>query len=284
MTDIRKKLAGKTTKLAQDRPKQEDHPANINDYQEGSFYHIDIKLILPDPEQPKKHFDPETLEELAKSIKEKGLYQPLIVRKDENGQIYLVAGRRRLKAAKIAGFKKIPAIFTQGNPLEISLIENLQRENLKPIEEAEALGQMIQEHGYTEEKLALAICKAQSSVSETIILNRLPDTIKNECRQDDKYTGQLLLEIAKQDTQEAMINFFNQVKRDTSKEGIEVRMIVGEQAIITDKTPAEIVLGRVAPLNTVLPEDDFVPAEQSKNTRLIMELQNLIKIIDAQIS
>jgi ParB family chromosome partitioning protein len=168
MTDIRKKLAGKTTKLAKERPRQDDHPANLNDYLEGMYYHIDINLILPDPEQPKKYLDPKALEELANSIREKGLYQPVVVRKDENGQIILVAGKRRLRAAKMAGIEKIPAIFTQGNPLEISIIENLQRENLKPIEEAEALGRMIERHGYTEEKLAFAIGKARSAISETI--------------------------------------------------------------------------------------------------------------------
>jgi ParB family chromosome partitioning protein len=282
MTDIRKKLAGKTTKLAQDRPKQDDHPANLNDYEEGSFYHIDIKLILPDPAQPKKHVDPEALEELANSIREKGLYQPVVVRKDETGQIILVAGKRRLRAAKMAGIKKIPAIFTQGNPLEISLIENLQRENLKPVEEAEALGQMIQQHGYTKEKLALAIGKAPAAVSETIALNRLPETIKNECRQNDKYPRRLLVEIAKQDTQEAMISLFNQVKQDPLK-GDEARIIVREQADMTDQTPAERVMDRGVSLNTVLPKDDFEPVEKSKKTQLVMELQNLIKILDEQI-
>jgi len=282
MTDIRKKLAGKTSKLAQDRPKQADHPANLNDYQAGSFYHIDIKLILPDPTQPEKHFDPEALEELAKSIKQKGLYQPVLVRRDETGQIILVAGNRRLRAAKMANIKKIPAIFTQGNPLEVSLIENLQRENLKPIEEAEALGRMMQQHGYTQEELALAIGKAQAIVSETIVLNRLPETIKNECRQNDKYPRQVLVEIAKRDTQEAMISLFNQVKQYPLK-GDEVRIIAGEKADITDQAPAERVIDTGGALSSVLPEDDFEPIEQSKKTQFVMELQNLIKIIDKQI-
>lgn len=171
MTNIRKKLAGKTSKLAQDRPKQADHPAKLNDYQAGSFYHIDIELIRPDPAQPEKRFDPEALKELAKSIKERGVYQPVLVRRDETGQIILVAGNRRLRAAKMAGITKIPAIFTEGDPLEISLIENLQRENLKPGEEAESLELMIKQHGYTQEELARVLGKTQPAVSETIKLN-----------------------------------------------------------------------------------------------------------------
>jgi len=283
MTDIRKKLAGKATKLAKKRPRQDDHPANLSEHQEGIYYLIDIGLILPDTEQPEQYFDPEALQELANSIKQKGLYQPVVVRKDEAERIILVAGKRRLRAAQMAGIKKIPSIFTQGNPLEISLIENLQRENLKPIEEAEALGRMIHQHGYTQEKLARAIGKAQSAISETIELNRLPETIKNECRQNDKYPRRFLVEIAKQDTQEAMISLFNRVKRYPLK-GDEVRIIAREQANISDQTPAERVMDRGGSLNTVLPKDEFQPIEQSKKTGLVTELQNLIKIIDEQIS
>jgi len=283
MTDIRKKLAGKSTKLAQKRPRQDDHPANLNEYQEGIYCLIDIGLILPDTEQPEQYFDPEALQELANSIKQKGLYQPVVVRKDEAERIILVAGKRRLRAAQMAGIKKIPSIFTQGNPLEISLIENLQRENLKPIEEAEALGRMIHQHGYTQEKLARAIGKAQSAISETIELNRLPETIKNECRQNDKYPRRLLAEIAKQDTQEAMISLFNRVKRYPLK-GDEVRITVREQADITDQTPAERVMDRGDSLDTVLPGYDFQPVKLSKKTELVLELQNLTRIIDEQIS
>jgi len=131
MTDIRKKLAGKATKLAQERPKQDDHPANLNDCREGSYYHLDINLILPDPDLPEKSSDPAKLTELAASIRNNRVYQPVVVRKNERGQIILVDGNRRLKAAKMAGLEKIPAIFTEGSPLEVSLILNLQSEELK---------------------------------------------------------------------------------------------------------------------------------------------------------
>jgi ParB family chromosome partitioning protein len=278
MTDVRKKLAGKTTKLAKERPKQDDHPANLNDYQEG-MYHIDINLILPDPDQPKKYSDPKALEELANSIREKGLIQPLIVRKEETGQIILVAGKRRLEAAKMAGIEKIPAIFSQGNPLEISMIENLQRENLKPIEEAEALGRMIEKHGYTEEKLAFAIGRARSAISETIGLNVLPETIRDECRHNDKYPRQFLVEIAKQGTPEAMVSLFNQAKQGNVKSN-KVRDIAGRQAETTKYTSAEPGMGRDVSSDAFLPKADFEMIELRRKTQLIGELQNLIKIID----
>lgn len=279
MTDIRKKLAGKTTKLAKDRPKQDDHPANVNDCQEGSYYHLDINLILPDPEQPEKYFDPGALAELANSIKQKRLYQPVVVRKDEKGQIILVAGKRRLKAAKMAGLERIPAIFTQGNPLEISIIENLQRENLYPIEEAEAIGRMIEQHGYTQRKLAIAIGKTPHRISETVKLNRLPETIKDECRHNDKYPWRLLVEIAEQDTPEAMMSLFNRAKKGNLKsdEGIN---IAGKQAEITKRMPAETAVGRDVSLNAFLPQDDSETIGQRKKTQLLTELQKLLGIID----
>jgi len=139
MTNIRKKIAGKTTKLAQKRPKKDDHPANLNDCQDGSYYNLDINLILSDPELPEKLLDQAALEELAASIRQHRLYQPVVVRRNETGQIILVAGRRRLIAAKMAGLEKIPAIFTEGDPLEVSLIENLQRSNLNPVEDTKAM-------------------------------------------------------------------------------------------------------------------------------------------------
>lgn len=132
MTDIRKKLAGKATKLAKERPKQEDHPAaTMNDCREGSYYQLDIELIHTDPVLPDKEYDQAELEALVDSIRRNSLYQPLVVRKDERGQIILVVGYRRLKAAKIAGLQKVPAIFTEGNVQEILRMENLQREHQK---------------------------------------------------------------------------------------------------------------------------------------------------------
>ena len=146
MSKLKDKLAQAKTKLAIPKETLEDHPANLNNYQESAFYNVDIELIKPNPHQPRKFFDPDSLAELAQSIKEKGVLQPVIIRKDKTGQIHLVAGERRLRAAKNAGLEKIPAILTSGNPMEISLIENLQRDNLRPIEEAEALGRMMEEY------------------------------------------------------------------------------------------------------------------------------------------
>jgi ParB family chromosome partitioning protein len=214
MTTARDKLATKKTKLASIQTHLEDHPANLNNYQDGSFYHVDISLILPSPDQPRKFFDKESLNELAVSIRQKGVLQPVIIRKDDKGNIFLVAGERRLKAAKIAGLDKIPAIITKGNPAEIALIENLQREDLKPIEEAEALNRMIVEYGYTQDKLAQVLGKAKSTVSEIMSLSRLPNAIKNEVRRAELFPRRLLVEIAKQNTEEKMTALFARIKEN----------------------------------------------------------------------
>ena len=288
MPSIRNKLADKKSKLAGTQEKIKDHPANLNDYQDGSFYYVDTNVILPDPGQPRKYFDPTALEELSSSIKQKGVLQPVIIRKDEEGRIILVAGERRLKAAKMAGLERMPAVITRGNPLEISIIENLQRENLMAIEEAEALARMVNEHGYTQEKLAFVIGKAKSTVSETLSLNRLPNLIKDEVRRAEhgaEYPRRLLVEIAKQETPEAMITLFNQAK-DGKLKSEEVRSITRKRTEKdkTQRTPAVIAIEKVSSLNQYLEKIDFGVVEKEQLTQLFMELQSLKKKIEDLLS
>ena len=209
---IRDKLAGKKSKLSQAAEPLADHPADLNDYPEGSFLRVAVDLVRPNPYQPRQHFDPEKLAELSQSIRRQGVLQPIVVRRDEAGKIFLVAGERRLRAAKMAGLDKIPAIITKGHPAEIALIENLQREDLSPLEEAEALARMAAEFHYTQEQLAALLGKAKSTISETLSLNRLPEPVKDEVRRAELYPRRLLVEIAKQEDPEAMISLFQQVQ------------------------------------------------------------------------
>lgn len=221
MPSIREKLAEKRTKLAAPRERLEEHPADPNHFPEGMFLHVPVNEILPNPEQPRQYFDPGSLGELAQSIREKGVLQPVIVRREDNGAMVLVAGERRLRAARLAGLETIPAMVTRGNQAEIALIENLQREDLKPIEEAEALWRMVREHGYTHEQLARVIGKARTTITEALSLVRLPETIKEECRRADSYPRRLLVEIAKLPSQEEMLDLFQRVKEGKLKsEGV----------------------------------------------------------------
>jgi len=154
-----------------------------------------------------------------------------VVRRDESGQVYVVAGERRLRAAKMAGLDKIPAVVTKGHPAEIALIENLQREDLSPLEEAEALARMAAEFHYTQEQLAALLGKAKSTISETLSLNRLPDSVKAEVRRAELYPRRLLIEIAKQENAETMTALFQQIKEQGLKSD-EVRQLTRTRNIM----------------------------------------------------
>ena len=141
---------------------------------------IDIDEIRANPYQPRKTFDSESLNELAQSIKEYGVVQPIIVKKSIKGY-ELIAGERRTKAAKIAGLNTIPAIIKEFNDqemMEIALIENIQREDLNPIDEALSISNIIKLRGYTQEEFASKFGKSRSYVTNLLGLLKLPDNVK----------------------------------------------------------------------------------------------------------
>lgn len=141
---------------------------------------LDIEELRPNPYQPRRVFDEEALNELADSIKEHGVFQPIIVKKSIKGY-EIVAGERRFRASKIAGKKTIPAIireFTDEQMMEIALLENLQREDLTVIEEAKAYQKMLESLNLTQEELALKVGKSRSHVTNIIGLLRLPENVQ----------------------------------------------------------------------------------------------------------
>ena len=143
--------------------------------------YIDIDSIRPNPYQPRKQFSKGALEELCESIQQYGVIQPVNVRKISSNKYELVAGERRLRAAVMAGLKEIPAIVININDNDsavLALIENLQREDLNYLEEAEGYSSLINEHGLTQEDLARKIGKSQSTVANKIRLLRLPPLVK----------------------------------------------------------------------------------------------------------
>ena len=162
---------------------------------------VDIKKLRQNPDQPRKIIEEASLRELADSIAQHGLIQPIAVAPDSESDEYfiVVAGERRWRACELLGRETIPAIVTQGNPDEIALIENIQREDLTPIEEAEALSKIMERHGYKQEDLGRIIGKAQNTVSETLRLNKLPQTIKDEYRTSDiaNISKSALIELAR---------------------------------------------------------------------------------------
>jgi ParB family transcriptional regulator, chromosome partitioning protein len=144
---------------------------------------IDIQKIMPNRYQPRKNFDEESLKELADSIKEKGVIQPVIVTDLGNGRYELVAGERRLRASRMAGLIEIPVIikdFSDEDKIEIALIENIQREDLNPIEEAMAFKEIIEKLNINQDELAKKIGKNRSSIANTLRLLKLPETIREK--------------------------------------------------------------------------------------------------------
>ena len=146
-----------------------------------NFFSCGIEEITPSRYQPRKGFDEGKLTELANSIKEKGIIEPLIVRKTDGGY-ELIVGERRWRAAQRAGIKEVPVIVrdvTTAEAMELALIENLQREDLNPLEEAEAYKRLMEEFHYTQEELAKRIGKDRATVANAVRLLKLPQEIKD---------------------------------------------------------------------------------------------------------
>lgn len=151
-------------------------------YEKGKLYYISIIDFRPDQNQPRKVFDEAALTELTDSLKKHGILQPILFRPDEQGWLTVVSGERRLAAAKRAGILTIPSMMVDGNPAEIALVENLIRQDLTAVEEAEALRRLMNERSYTQEQLAAVINKARTTLTEILSLNRLPQEIRDEYR------------------------------------------------------------------------------------------------------
>lgn len=145
------------------------------------FFLCDIDLIRPNRYQPRARFSEKEMEELADSIRAQGIIQPLLVKKDENG-FELIAGERRLRAARMAGLTQAPVVLkdiSDGEMLEMSIVENIQRENFNPVEEAEAYHRLMSEFGLTQEAAAARVGKSRSAVANFLRIRQLPDRIKD---------------------------------------------------------------------------------------------------------
>lgn len=147
----------------------------------GKIINIPVDKIKPNPYQPRKHFDKTALEELSTSIKQFGVLQPINVRKIGSGSYELIAGERRLRATQLANFTEIPAVVVDiddNDSAILALIENLQREDLSFMEEAQGYYHLIHEHGFTQEELALKVGKNQSTIANKLRLLKLPPLVK----------------------------------------------------------------------------------------------------------
>jgi len=205
----------------------------------GDVVEINLAEIRSNPYQPRKVFDQEALQELAKSIKEYGIVQPIIVKKSIKGY-ELVAGERRTKAARLAGLTTIPAIikdFNDQDMMEIALIENIQRENLNPIEEAESYANIIKLRGFTQEEFAEKFGKSRSYVTNLLGLLKLPDKVK-ELVSAKKITMGHARVLSKIDSEDKVCELADQI----IIEGLSVRDI--EKISSTDNMPKKNKVNR----------------------------------------
>ncbi|BBB33479.1 chromosome partitioning protein, ParB family [Thermotomaculum hydrothermale] len=156
-------------------------PADVGDKDKGDkVVEIDISFISPSKYQPRRKFDKEKLEELAQSIKNSGLIQPIVVAEEGKNKYSIIAGERRWRAAQLAGFKKIPAIVKKMDEVkkaEFAIIENIQRENLNPVEEAFAYKTLLENFKITQEELAKRLGKKRATIANTIRILNLPQQV-----------------------------------------------------------------------------------------------------------
>lgn len=195
-----------------------------------------LEAIQLNPDQPRKTFDEASLAELAASVERHGLIQPITVRRRREGDGYIiVAGERRFRAVQRLGRETIPAIVTTGSADEIALIENLQREDLRPLEEAEALARLMEAHGYSQEEVGKVLGKARNTINEVLRLTTLPLEIKEESRTSDSISKSTLLEIARVRDPEEQRRLWERVRSGTktvraTRKSKDERRVKGEPA------------------------------------------------------
>jgi len=174
---------------------------------------ITVEQIRPNPEQPRKALG--DLRELSDSIRQKGVLEPLLVRfVPREDCFYIISGERRYHAARAAGLREVPCIEKSADDaetLEIALIENIQRKDLTPFEEAEGLQRLAEQFDYSHEELAKKLGKARSSVSETLSLRNIPESLRKKCVENGVTTKSLLLQIARQPTERKMLELFARI-------------------------------------------------------------------------
>jgi len=183
-----------------------------------NFFYCGIEEIAPSRYQPRKGFNEKKLTELAESIKEKGIIEPLIVRKTDGGY-ELIVGERRWRAAQSAGIKEVPVIVrdvTTREALELALVENLQREDLNPLEEAEAYKRLMEEFKYTQEDLAKRIGKDRTTVANAVRLLKLPQEIKASLADETISSGHARALLGVENPEEQTMACMKVIKRGLS--------------------------------------------------------------------
>lgn len=172
---------------------------------------VPIDRIVPNPSQPRRHFDPDELEGLASSIRERGVVQPIGIKPLDDGTFRLVYGERRLRAARTVGLDKIIAVTVSGDDDELALLENVQRSDLDPFEEADGIERLRRKFGYSYSVLGRILGKSKSEISRALLLLKLPQLVRDEYHQH-RPTKKQLWAIAEVEDPEAQLRMWEAVK------------------------------------------------------------------------
>ena len=236
---------------------------------------LDIDRIEPNPHQPRKQFG--DLSEMVASIKEKGVLEPLLVRAIDGGRFEIIAGERRYQASKLAGLRHVPCIevdVDNRGMLEISLIENLQRKDLTPFEESGAIQRLSDQFRYTHEEIARKLGKSRTVITEALSLNRMPETVQERCRQADIQSKSMLLQIVRQETEDAMHRLVDKI----TGEGItreEARRFNKDDSGETRR--AKRFVFRYAPENDAFQFSLSFPKQEIDKRELVTALQAVLE-------
>jgi ParB family transcriptional regulator, chromosome partitioning protein len=228
---------------------------------------LDIENIHPSAKQPRKHFDDGRLEELAETIRNQGIIQPLVVRNREGGGYELIAGERRWRAAQRAGLHQVPVVVretSETQAFELALVENLQREDLNPIEEAEAYQYMVAEHGHTQESLSVRVGKDRSTVANALRLLKLPPSVRALVREGRLTMGHARALLGLESDQA-----IERMARQAVSRGLSVRQV---EALVKREREGD------APASTPPP---MSPAARDLVHRLEQTLATRVKLIQA---
>jgi ParB family transcriptional regulator, chromosome partitioning protein len=207
------------------------------------YFQAGIEDIHPAPDQPRKRFAEAELEELAQSIRAHGVIQPLIVRTRSDGGFLLIAGERRWRAAQRAGLQQVPVVVQDVSPresFERALVENLQRSDLNPMEEAEAYARLVSEHGYTQEQVAERVGKERSTVANSLRLLKLPPAVREKVEEGALSMGHARALLALDSVADIEV-----VSRQVAARGLSVR---ATEALIRQRLKGDRGHGRAAPV------------------------------------
>lgn len=249
---------------------------------------IDLDLLDPDPNQPRRVMG--DLSDLISSIKEKGLLEPVLVRRTGH-RFQIIAGERRYHASRAAGLRQIPCIEMEVDDrgvMEISLIENLQRRDLTPFEESDAVLRLCEEFSYTHDKVAQKLGKSRSTITELLSIARIPEEVREICRRADISSKSLLIEIARRNTVEEMAALAGAVGSDHMSRDDARRMKSPAAHAVSDAAAGGIQPEQVRPFTFRFhsPERRFsvnLKFERSeiRKDEIVQALRDLIHQIEA---